>query len=145
MQYVKLLGIIDDGSALSPDLYENPKRAFSLPRGGQSTIDIRVVTRAGIPGQRAGTVTFAADKQLLGGGDDCAGTGIPAIQKTGTLVTTESDTVFRVVLEPEDTDTLEVGRYLYDVWWADSGPSMQIVPVASMHLSQAVGVGFATA
>jgi hypothetical protein len=105
---------------------------------------VTIVTRANVPVAKTGTISFAADKSLLGGVGECQGIGIPALTKSGSNVPGELASVFRVVLEPEDTDTLEVGRYLYDVWYQDgAGPAMQVIPAASMHLAQAIGVAFA--
>lgn len=130
MAVVYLTGVIEDGTALAPDVPANPRSELSFTKGSSNQVVVRVVNSGGVPVPPVGSLTLTVAQkpgdfpplaQLTGTWTPMLGPGTAVF---GWAKTTMQDSAW--------------GRYLYDIRLANGVDVNFIIPASPFRLMPAV-------
>jgi len=125
--YLRLLGILDDGSPRSPALAGDNRFPVLWRRGEDVTVEIRVVTNAGVPVDlSAATLTLTVRRRT--------GISDALLTKTGAQQLAIAQNVATFSFAASDSNTIQPGAYVYDVSLAQAGATRFIVGTSRFRL-----------
>lgn len=123
---IELLGILEDGNPHAVGLTADTRTAISFPLGTNLTLRVRVVRPVGDT-VKTGVLSFSLKKDPSDN---------PALVKANLLISGETTDV---VITPHDTENLDPGYYVYDVWHtALGGERNPVIPLSPAQLSPSV-------
>jgi hypothetical protein len=113
-----LVGIIENNLPRSPGVPVSSAQTLAFPRGASVDVGIRVILPTGAPVDMTGGTLELNVKRT-------ANEIPPRMLKRATITGAQAVVSFG----PRDTEWMEAGSYLYDVWWTPPTPSTAREPV----------------
>jgi hypothetical protein len=140
-QISNLLGVLDDGTNLAPDVPRNTATTVQITQFGTATIYVDVVYNSGAPVDIEKMIGWVAKLSVNRNIDPCI--RFPDIHKLGTLVPGIAyKRRLQFTLVPADTRNLALGRYFFDVWLGVPGAQQwQIIRVSTLILTPGLAWG----
>ena len=123
-----MVGVIENGGNPSLDVPVDPRTPISLVRGSTLRLVLAVVMRSGEPA----TLTGGTISMVVKGHSEDADAKLTL---SGTIAPTEGPGVATISITAANTEGLDPGRYVYDIWFEDSGGDRApIVPLSTFHV-----------
>jgi hypothetical protein len=113
-----LTGIIENNLPRSPGIPASSAQTLEFPRGASVDIGIRVILPTGAPVDLTGGTLELNVKRVVN--------EIPPRMLKRALIAGQTATIS---FSPQDTEWMQAGAYLYDVWWSPPSPSTAREPV----------------
>lgn len=134
MQYVRLFGVLDDGTDRRPRVPLNTAKTITLALQTSVTIEVSVVNNAGVDVDLRGAASFTAWFSVVRT-PECP----PVYQQQVTQATTGvlrdgTRNVLVFTIPPVTLRNLPPGRYFYDVMLDMGGNRYQLVRISALVL-----------
>lgn len=137
-QVIRLVGVFDDGSARREPVPVNSAKTIQFPQGLDVTLEVEVVTNAGVPVRLAdSSPAFSSTFRVMKDPAACAGLqGRVDYQLAGTLKAGTVNVVqFAVPAQAFNAlNRWQAGRYFYDVGLTYNSRKYEVVRISGFHL-----------
>lgn len=133
MGKIKLIGVYDDGTRPRYGLPFDPRAPLRLLHRQPTTVELEVITPAGIPFPLSLGDQFALVAKHRNGCDP-----LPVLQVAGLLAPTRGPNFATFSITAADTEDLTPKHYQYDVWMVRSGVGTSLVPTSTLMLDRTV-------
>jgi len=123
-----LVGVLEEGSALSPEVPGNARVTLRMTQGSTLVVRLAVVTLAGVPVDLAvgpATVNLTVKRRS---------DGAAVLNVVGVLLPISGPNCATFSLSASATKYVDPGRYVYDVWMVHPGGRDAIVPMSPFVL-----------
>lgn len=141
MQFVRLIGVLDDGTDLRPRVPANTAKTIQFPLLSDITIEVEVVNNQGVAIDLSSSTPAAFNSwfSIVQQPDSCAqASGVIDFQLASTTVKAKTRNVIQFVLAATALRKFPAGRYFYNVALLFSGAQYQIVRISGLHLELAL-------
>ena len=124
-QVIKLVGVVDDGSPLSPLVPRNTAREIQFPRLADVRIELDIVNNANVRVSGATDLKMTMQARLVPGAPG------PTLELGGVIVDPGAGSI---TVAGADTQMFASMRLFYDIWLTWQGSKYQIVRTGIVRL-----------
>ena len=140
MQFIRLIGVLDDGTDIRPRVPRHSAKTIQLPLLSDVTIEVEVVNNQGVAVELStSSPTFNSWLTIVQNPDSCEqASGKVDFQLASTTVKLLTRNIIVFAITKSALRRFPAGRYFYDVSLDFSSVKYQIVRISGLHLEPAL-------